>query len=122
MLFNSWPREKILSEQGAYVHSAINVSFANHFKIQFSFDSEQYMISLAAGIKRLFVYSMMRLNQQILPTRLLMCQKSLAIMPFRCFKVRTSVKKMCSDCFIVKRKGRVYVYCKSNAKHKQRQG
>ena len=40
----------------------------------------------------------------------------------RGFKVRTSVKKMCKDCYIVRRKGRVYVYCKSNHKHKQRQG
>lgn len=40
----------------------------------------------------------------------------------RGFKVRTSVKKFCSDCYIVRRKGRVYVYCKSNGKHKQRQG
>ncbi|QLQ79738.1 hypothetical protein HG537_0C03870 [Torulaspora globosa] len=40
----------------------------------------------------------------------------------RGFKVRTSVKKFCNDCYIVRRKGRVYVYCKSNGKHKQRQG
>lgn len=37
-------------------------------------------------------------------------------------KVRSSVKKMCKDCQVVKRKGIVYVICKSNAKHKQRQG
>ncbi len=36
-------------------------------------------------------------------------------------KVRASVKKMCSKCEIVKRKGRVHVIC-SNPKHKQRQG
>ncbi|EER31704.1 conserved hypothetical protein [Candida tropicalis MYA-3404] len=42
--------------------------------------------------------------------------------PIRSFKVRTSVKKFCKDCYLVKRKGRVYVYCKSNGKHKQRQG
>lgn len=42
--------------------------------------------------------------------------------PIRQFKVRTSVKKFCKDCYVVKRKGRVYVYCKSNGKHKQRQG
>ncbi|CAX44716.1 60S L36 ribosomal protein, mitochondrial precursor, putative [Candida dubliniensis CD36] len=42
--------------------------------------------------------------------------------PIRGFKVRTSVKCMCKDCYLVKRKGRVYVYCKSNGKHKQRQG
>ncbi len=36
-------------------------------------------------------------------------------------KVRTSVKKMCDHCKIVKRKGVVRVICK-NPKHKQRQG
>jgi large subunit ribosomal protein L36 len=44
------------------------------------------------------------------------------VMPFRGFKVRTSVKKFCKDCYMVRRKGRVYVYCKTNGKHKQRQG
>ncbi|KAJ8753273.1 hypothetical protein K2173_017896 [Erythroxylum novogranatense] len=37
-------------------------------------------------------------------------------------KVRSSVKKMCEFCQIVKRRGRVYVICSSNPKHKQRQG
>ncbi|MBI2103437.1 50S ribosomal protein L36 [Candidatus Woesebacteria bacterium] len=36
-------------------------------------------------------------------------------------KVRSSVKKICRDCKIVKRKGVLYVICK-NPKHKQRQG
>ena len=36
-------------------------------------------------------------------------------------KVRASVKKMCSRCRIIKRKGVVRVIC-SNPKHKQRQG
>jgi large subunit ribosomal protein L36 len=39
----------------------------------------------------------------------------------RAMKVRSSVKKMCSDCKIIKRKGIVRVSCK-NKKHKQRQG
>ncbi|MFZ5802299.1 MAG: 50S ribosomal protein L36 [Candidatus Omnitrophota bacterium] len=37
-------------------------------------------------------------------------------------KVRSSVKRICEDCRIVRRKGTVYVICKSNPKHKQRQG
>ena len=37
-------------------------------------------------------------------------------------KVRTSVKRVCANCKVVRRKGRVYVICSSNAKHKQRQG
>jgi large subunit ribosomal protein L36 len=37
-------------------------------------------------------------------------------------KVRTSVKKMCEHCRIIRRRGRVYVICPRLKKHKQRQG
>jgi len=37
-------------------------------------------------------------------------------------KVKASVKKICQSCQIVRRKGRVFVICKKNPKHKQRQG
>jgi len=37
-------------------------------------------------------------------------------------KVRASVKSICRDCKVVRRKGRVVVICKKNPKHKQRQG
>ncbi|KAM7268729.1 hypothetical protein ACFE04_010895 [Oxalis oulophora] len=37
-------------------------------------------------------------------------------------KVRSSVKKMCEFCKTIKLRGRVYVICSSNPKHKQRQG
>jgi large subunit ribosomal protein L36 len=37
-------------------------------------------------------------------------------------KVRPSVKRMCENCRIIKRHGRILVICKSNPKHKQRQG
>jgi len=36
-------------------------------------------------------------------------------------KVRASVKQICDQCKVIKRKGRVMVICK-NPKHKQRQG
>lgn len=36
-------------------------------------------------------------------------------------KVRPSVKKMCENCRIIKRHGKIRVIC-SNPKHKQRQG
>ena len=39
----------------------------------------------------------------------------------RGMKVRSSVKKMCDGCYIVKRSGRVYVMCRKDARHKQRQ-
>ena len=37
-------------------------------------------------------------------------------------KVRSAVKRMCASCKIVKRKRRIYVVCKKNPRHKQRQG
>jgi large subunit ribosomal protein L36 len=37
-------------------------------------------------------------------------------------KVRSSVKKMCESCKIVRRKRVIRVICPNNAKHKQRQG
>lgn len=46
------------------------------------------------------------------------------VRPFRgsiFMKVRASVKKICSKCKVVRRKGVVRVICE-NTKHKQRQG
>ncbi|KAE8258983.1 hypothetical protein A4X13_0g1311 [Tilletia indica] len=40
----------------------------------------------------------------------------------RGMKVRSSVKKFCDGCSVVRRKGRLYVICSKDAKHKQRQG
>ncbi|MEK7551970.1 MAG: 50S ribosomal protein L36 [Patescibacteria group bacterium] len=37
-------------------------------------------------------------------------------------KVRAAVKKICPKCQTVRRRGRVHVICKSNPRHKQRQG
>jgi len=37
-------------------------------------------------------------------------------------KVRASVKKICKDCQIVRRKGKLRVICKVEPKHKQVQG
>jgi large subunit ribosomal protein L36 len=37
-------------------------------------------------------------------------------------KVRTSVKKICSDCKVIKRSGVVRIICNKSKKHKQRQG
>jgi large subunit ribosomal protein L36 len=37
-------------------------------------------------------------------------------------KVRASVKRMCKDCKIIRRAGKVRVICSKEAKHKQVQG
>ena len=36
-------------------------------------------------------------------------------------KVRASVKKVCENCKVIRRKGTVRVICKANPRHKQRQ-
>ncbi|EGZ30084.1 hypothetical protein PHYSODRAFT_310167 [Phytophthora sojae] len=37
-------------------------------------------------------------------------------------KVRSSVKRMCDGCKVVRRRRKVYVICDRSPKHKQRQG
>ncbi|MEK7175930.1 MAG: 50S ribosomal protein L36 [Patescibacteria group bacterium] len=37
-------------------------------------------------------------------------------------KVKAAVRKKCAQCQIVRRKGYVYVVCRANPRHKQRQG
>jgi large subunit ribosomal protein L36 len=37
-------------------------------------------------------------------------------------KVKSSIKRICDGCKIIRRKGVVRVICNKNARHKQRQG
>ncbi|MBP2704851.1 50S ribosomal protein L36 [Microbispora sp. RL4-1S] len=37
-------------------------------------------------------------------------------------KVKPSVKKICDNCKVIRRHGRVMVICSTNLRHKQRQG
>ena len=37
-------------------------------------------------------------------------------------KVKASVKKICPNCKVVKRKGKIRIICSKDPKHKQRQG
>mmetsp|Transcript_7522 Transcript_7522/g.21874 ORF Transcript_7522/g.21874 Transcript_7522/m.21874 type:complete len:86 (-) Transcript_7522:57-314(-) len=36
-------------------------------------------------------------------------------------RVKKAVKRICRQCYVVRRKGRIYVRCKDNPRHKQRQ-
>jgi ribosomal protein L36 len=47
---------------------------------------------------------------------------SILAQQLRGMKVRSAVRKMCLHCRSVKRKGRVYILCNVNPRHKQRQG
>ncbi|XP_050651289.1 39S ribosomal protein L36, mitochondrial [Macaca thibetana thibetana] len=43
------------------------------------------------------------------------------LLPVLSFKTKVVLKKRCRDCYLVKRRGRWYVCCKTNPRHKQRQ-
>lgn len=48
-----------------------------------------------------------------------MSTESSLAMQVRGMKVRSAVRKFCESCSVVKRKGKVYVICSANPKHKQ---
>uniref|UniRef100_A0A8C1XRB8 Ribosomal protein n=1 Tax=Cyprinus carpio TaxID=7962 RepID=A0A8C1XRB8_CYPCA len=50
------------------------------------------------------------------------CQQLLCIQPSAGMKTKTALKRRCKDCFFVRRRGRLFVFCKSHPRHKQRQG
>ncbi|KAL8194226.1 UNVERIFIED_CONTAM: hypothetical protein K2H54_005889, partial [Gekko kuhli] len=43
-----------------------------------------------------------------------------SLQPVAGMKCKVIIKKRCKDCFIVRRRGRLYVYCKTHPRHKQR--
>ncbi|XP_021091169.1 39S ribosomal protein L36, mitochondrial [Mesocricetus auratus] len=43
------------------------------------------------------------------------------LQPSQGFKTKGVLKKRCRDCYMVKRRGRWFVLCKTNPRHKQRQ-
>ncbi|XP_043072871.1 39S ribosomal protein L36, mitochondrial isoform X2 [Puntigrus tetrazona] len=49
-------------------------------------------------------------------------QQLLRVQPAAGMKTKTALKRRCKDCFFVRRRGRLFVFCKSHPKHKQRQG
>lgn len=50
------------------------------------------------------------------------CQHIPCIQPSAGMKTKSALKRRCKDCFFVLRRGRLFVYCKTNPRHKQRQG
>ncbi|MBN3299945.1 RM36 protein, partial [Amia calva] len=62
-------------------------------------------------------FSMYRLpSMPLLGQCQLPCSQQLAGM-----KTKTALKRRCQDCFFVRRRGRLFVFCKTNPRHKQRQ-
>ncbi|KAM4539904.1 large ribosomal subunit protein bL36m [Odontesthes bonariensis] len=56
------------------------------------------------------------------PSLLGSCQHLPCIQPSVGMKTKSALKRRCKDCFFVRRRGRLFVFCKTNPRHKQRQG
>ncbi|XP_074470447.1 large ribosomal subunit protein bL36m [Sebastes fasciatus] len=56
------------------------------------------------------------------PPLLGQCQHLPCIQPSAGMKTKSALKRRCKDCFMVRRRGRLFVFCKTNPRHKQRQG
>uniref|UniRef100_K9IY30 Ribosomal protein n=1 Tax=Desmodus rotundus TaxID=9430 RepID=K9IY30_DESRO len=51
----------------------------------------------------------------------LCCRPLPFLQPALGFKTKGVLRKRCRDCYRVKRRGRWFIYCKTNPRHKQRQ-
>ncbi|XP_040909319.1 39S ribosomal protein L36, mitochondrial [Toxotes jaculatrix] len=61
-------------------------------------------------------------SAQCVPSLLGQCQHLPCIQPSAGMKTKSALKRRCKDCFFVRRRGRLFVFCKTNPRHKQRQG
>ncbi|CAL9691267.1 unnamed protein product [Knipowitschia caucasica] len=50
------------------------------------------------------------------------CDSLPCLQPCAGMKTKSALKRRCKDCFFVRRRGRLFVYCKTHPRHKQRQG
>uniref|UniRef100_A0A0F7Z4L7 Ribosomal protein n=1 Tax=Crotalus adamanteus TaxID=8729 RepID=A0A0F7Z4L7_CROAD len=58
------------------------------------------------------------LKAHLLP--FLSCCPQYNLQPVAGMKCKMVIKKRCKDCYFVRRKGRLYIYCKTFPRHKQR--
>lgn len=61
-------------------------------------------------------------SAQCQPSLLGQCQHLGCVQPSAGLKTKSAIKKRCKDCYFVRRRGHMCVYCKTNPRHKQRQG
>lgn len=61
-------------------------------------------------------------SAQCRPSLLGQCQHLPSIQSTAGLKTRSALRKRCKDCFFVRRRGHLYVYCKTHPRHKQKQG
>nr|Q1LWG3.1 RecName: Full=Large ribosomal subunit protein bL36m; AltName: Full=39S ribosomal protein L36, mitochondrial; Short=L36mt; Short=MRP-L36; Flags: Precursor [Danio rerio] len=79
-------------------------------------------ITAAAVPFRAVVNPMFKPHTAFLSPLLGRCQQLLCVQPSAGMKTKSALKKRCNECFFVRRRGRLFVFCKAHPRHKQRQG
>lgn len=101
------------------------VARVNHFTMMFTSPAANtyrclWTLSTAPSLN---LVSSARANTLQPPSSLLVqCQLLPCIHPSAGMKTKSSLKRRCKDCFFVRRRGRLFVFCKTHPRHKQRQG
>uniref|UniRef100_A0AAY4E0N1 Ribosomal protein n=2 Tax=Denticeps clupeoides TaxID=299321 RepID=A0AAY4E0N1_9TELE len=75
--------------------------------------------ALAAGTGRIPAFGT---PAPIRPALLGQCQRLTCAPSLAGMKTKSALKRRCKDCFFVRRRGRLFVFCKTHPRHKQRQG
>jgi len=71
---------------------------------------------------RRFFNPMCKPHTALLSPLLGQCQQLQCVQPSAGMKTKTALKRRCKDCYFARRRGRLFVFCRSHPRHKQRQG
>lgn len=106
--------------------SRLNLTFsspaASAFRCLCTLTTAPRPLPLSAARTRGLQASSPEPSAQCAPSLLGQCQHLPCIHPFAGMKTKSALKRRCKDCFFVRRRGRLFVFCKTNPRHKQRQG
>uniref|UniRef100_A0A8C5ZS96 Ribosomal protein n=1 Tax=Marmota marmota marmota TaxID=9994 RepID=A0A8C5ZS96_MARMA len=98
------------------VRALTNTSVQEHVSERGS--TSVHSVSAARGSTRVHERPSVSVRPPMLSAR---CLPRAHHAPAAGFKTKAVLKKRCKDCYLVKRRGRWFVYCKTNPRHKQRQ-
>lgn len=125
----STPARPPRGSQRRYSEAPLRVLLAGQLHLTFALNSEHTHKHGPLNMLRALLASSRPLLTRFRPVTLpgttphlhhaLGCTQPTTPLMARGMKVRSSVKVMCDGCQVVKRKGRMYIICSKNPKHKQ---
>uniref|UniRef100_A0A665UFD5 Ribosomal protein n=1 Tax=Echeneis naucrates TaxID=173247 RepID=A0A665UFD5_ECHNA len=108
--------------QMSRLNLTLSSSAASAYRCLYMLSTAPCTLILSSATVRPIQPSLSGSSSQCGPSLLGQCQHLRCIQPCAGMKTRSALKRRCKDCFFVRRRGRLFVYCKTNPRHKQRQG